>query len=35
MSLVSVVLTLVVVGILLWLINTFIPMDGKINPEIS
>ena len=31
MSLVSVVLTLIVVGILLWLINTFIPMDGKIK----
>ena len=31
MSLVSVVITLIVVGILLWLINTFIPMDGKIK----
>ena len=31
MSLVSVVLTLIVVGVLLWLINTFIPMDGKIK----
>lgn len=31
MSLVSVVLTLIVVGVLLWLINTYIPMDGKIK----
>jgi hypothetical protein len=25
------VLTLIVVGVLLWLINNFIPMDGKIK----
>lgn len=31
MSLVSVVLTLIVVGVLLWLINTYLPMDGKIK----
>lgn len=31
MSLVSVVIILVVVGVLLWLINTYIPMDGKIK----
>lgn len=31
MSLVSAVVTLIIVGILLWLINTFIPMDGKIK----
>jgi hypothetical protein len=31
MSLLSVVITLIVVGVLLWLINTFIPMDGKIK----
>ncbi len=31
MSLVSAVITLIVVGLLLWLINTFIPMDGKIK----
>ena len=31
MSLVSVVITLIVVGVLLWLINTYIPMDGKIK----
>jgi hypothetical protein len=26
-----VVLTLVVVGVLLWLLNNYIPMDGKIK----
>jgi hypothetical protein len=31
MSLVTIVITLMVVGILLWLINTYIPMDGKIK----
>lgn len=31
MSLVTIVLTLIVVGVLLWLINTYIPMDGKIK----
>ncbi len=31
MSLVSVVITLIVVGVILWLINTYIPMDGKIK----
>jgi hypothetical protein len=31
MSLVSLVITLVVVGVLLWLINNYIPMDGKIK----
>jgi len=31
MSLVSVVLTLIIIGVLLWLINTYIPMDGKIK----
>jgi hypothetical protein len=31
MSLVSVVLTLIVVGVLLWLINTYIPMQGTIK----
>lgn len=31
MSLVTVVLTLAVVGILLWLINRFIPMQGTIK----
>ena len=31
MSLVSVVVILIVVGVLLWLVNTYIPMDGKIK----
>lgn len=31
MSLVSIILTLIVVGILLWLVNSHIPMDGKIK----
>lgn len=31
MSLISVVLTLIVVGVLLWLVNSYIPMDGKIK----
>jgi hypothetical protein len=31
MSLISVVIALIVVGVLLWLINTYIPMDAKIK----
>jgi len=31
MSLITVVITLIVIGVLLWLINTYIPMDGKIK----
>ena len=31
MSLVTIVISLVVVGVLLWLVNTYIPMDGKIK----
>ena len=31
MPLIDVIVTLIVVGILLWLINSFIPMDGKIK----
>lgn len=31
MSLVSIVITLIVVGVLLWLVNTYIPMDRKIK----
>jgi hypothetical protein len=30
-SLLSIILTLIVVGILLWLVNSYIPMDGKIK----
>jgi hypothetical protein len=31
MSLVSLVLVLVIVGVILWLINSYIPMDAKIK----
>lgn len=31
MSLVSLIITLIVVGVLLWLINSYIPMDHKIK----
>lgn len=31
MPLVSVVIVLVVVGVLLWLVNRYVPMDGKIK----
>jgi hypothetical protein len=31
MSLISLVITLIVVGVLLWLVNTYIPMDAKIK----
>ena len=31
MSLISLVVTLIVVGVLLWLVNNYIPMDGKIK----
>ncbi len=31
MSLISLLIVLVVVGVLLWLVNNYIPMDGKIK----
>ncbi len=31
MPLMSVIVVLLVVGVLLWLVNTYIPMDGKIK----
>lgn len=31
MPLLTVVITLIVVGVLLWLVNAYIPMDGKIK----
>jgi hypothetical protein len=31
MSLISLAVTLIVVGVLLWLVNAYIPMDGKIK----
>lgn len=35
MSLISLVVTLIVVGVLLWLVNTYIPMDRKIKNIIN
>ena len=35
MSLITIVLTLIVVGVLLWLVNTYIPMDGKIKKVLN
>lgn len=35
MSLIGLVLTLVVVGVLLWLLNTYVPMDAKIKSIIN
>lgn len=31
MSLISLIITIVVVGILLWAINSFIPMEGRVK----
>ena len=31
MPLISLVVTLIVIGVLLWLVNNYIPMDGKIK----
>jgi hypothetical protein len=35
MSLLGVVLTLVVVGVLLWLLNNYVPMDSKIKSIVN
>jgi hypothetical protein len=35
MSLLTIVITLVVVGVLLWLVNTYIPMDRKIKKVLN
>lgn len=35
MSLITLVITLVVVGVLLWLINTYLPMDATIKRIIN
>ena len=35
MSLVTIVISLIVVGVLLWLVNTYIPMDGKIKKIVN
>jgi hypothetical protein len=31
MSLISLIITLIAVGVLLWLVNAYIPMDAKIK----
>jgi hypothetical protein len=31
MSLITVLIVLIVAGVLLWLVNSYIPMDGKIK----
>lgn len=31
MPLITVLVTLIVIGVLLWLVNTYIPMDSKIK----
>ncbi len=31
MSLISLAITLIVIGVLLWLVNTYLPMDEKIK----
>jgi hypothetical protein len=31
MSIITIIITLIAVGVLLWLANTYIPMDGKIK----
>lgn len=35
MSLLTVLLVLIVVGVILWLVNAYIPMDGKIKTIIN
>jgi len=35
MSLISVVVVLVVVGVILWLVNNYIPMDSKIKTVLN
>lgn len=35
MSLISLIITLIVVGVLLWLVNTYIPMDPKIKQVLN
>ena len=35
MSLIGLVLTLVVVGVLLWLLNNYVPMDSKIKSIVN
>ena len=31
MPIISILIALVIIGVILWLVNTYIPMDGKIK----
>jgi hypothetical protein len=35
MPLMSILVTLIVIGVLLWLVNSYIPMDGKIRQVVN
>jgi len=35
MSLISVIVTLVVVGVIMWVVNTYMPMDAKIKQVLN
>lgn len=35
MSLINLVLVLIIIGVLLWLVNSYFPMDGKIKQIIN
>lgn len=35
MSLIGLILTLVVVGVLFWLLNNYVPLDGKIKSIVN
>jgi hypothetical protein len=35
MPLITIVITLIVVGVLLWLTNTYVPLDGKIKKVLN
>lgn len=35
MSLVAIIIALIVAGVLLWLVNTYIPMDGNVKKVIN
>jgi hypothetical protein len=35
MPLITILIVLIVIGVLLWLVNTYIPMDGKIKKVLN
>ena len=35
MPLITIVITLIVIGVLLWLVNTYVPMDAKIKQVLN